>query len=88
MLNLTLVQKHFSAFRNVHHKGFKIFSYNLVKVHQKKNQIQQKSHSNSQLSSHLPVDHVDSSEISPTQFYIWQKTGYGIRYFFSFETEN
>jgi len=25
MLNLTLVQKHFSAFRNVHHKGSKNF---------------------------------------------------------------
>jgi len=25
---------------------------------------------------------------SPTQFYIWQKTGCGIRYFLSFETEN
>jgi len=36
----------------------------------------------------LPLDHVDSSEISPTQFYIWQKTGCGIRYFLSFETEN
>jgi len=40
------------------------------------------------LSSHLPLDHVDISEISPTQFYIWQKTGYGLRYFLSFETEN
>jgi len=36
----------------------------------------------------LPLDHVDSTEISPTQFYIWQKTGYGIRYFLSFEKEN
>ena len=26
--------------------------------------------------------------LSPTQFYMWQKTGYGIRYFLSFETEN
>jgi len=25
---------------------------------------------------------------SPTQSYIWQKTGCGIRYFLSFETEN
>jgi len=25
---------------------------------------------------------------SPTQFYIWQKTGCGIQYFLSFETEN
>jgi len=34
-------------------------------------------------SSHLPLDHIDSSDtvISPTQFYIWQKTGCGIRSF-------
>jgi len=25
---------------------------------------------------------------SPTQFYTWQKTGCGIRYFLSFETKN
>jgi len=31
---------------------------------------------------------VDSNEISPAQFYIWQKTGCGIRNFLSFETEN
>jgi len=34
------------------------------------------------------LDHVDSGEISPTQFYIWQKTGCGMWYFLSFETEN
>ena len=59
--------------------------------HQKKNQLQQRSHSNWRLSSdviHLPLDFIDSSEISPTQFYIWQKTTYGIRYFLSFETES
>jgi len=69
-------------------RGPKIFTYNLVQVHQKKNQIQQRSQSNSRLSSYLPLDYIDSSEISPTELYIWQKTGYGIPYFLSFETEN
>jgi len=27
-------------------------------------------------------------DVLQTQFYIWQKTGCGIRYFLSFETEN
>jgi len=30
MQNLTLVQKHLSAFRNLHDKGSKNFTYNLV----------------------------------------------------------
>jgi len=30
MLNLTLVQKHLPAFRKVHHRGPKIFTYNVA----------------------------------------------------------
>jgi len=39
------------------------------------------------LSSHFPLDHVDSSEISSTRFYIWQKSGCGVRNFSPFKTK-
>jgi len=69
MLNLTLVQQHnllintCLLFEMCITRGPKILTYNLVQVHQKKNQIQQRSHSNWGLSSHFPLDHVDSSEM-------------------------
>jgi len=90
MLNLTLVQKHLSVFRNVHHMGYKNIYLQSCASTSKENQMQQRSHWKWRLSSHLPLDHVDGGEISPTQFYFWHKTGYGIglRYFLSFETEN
>jgi len=87
MLNLTLVQKHLSAFRNIHHKRSKNFTLQSCVSTSKGNQIQQRSHSNWRLSSHFPLDHVDSSEIYSTQFYVaenWMR----IWYFLSFETEN
>jgi len=88
MLNLTLVQKHLSAFRNVHYKGSKIFDLQSCVSTSKKTQIQQRSHSIWRLSSHFPLDHADSSEISLTQLYIWQKTGCRIRYFLSFKQKD
>jgi len=61
-------------------RGPKILTYNLVWVHQKKNQIQQRSHSNWGLSSHCPLDYVDRSEIfSNSSFISGRKldAGYG-----------
>ena len=69
MLNLTLVQKlnlimnTCLLFEMYITRDPKILTYNLVKVHQKIIQIQQRSHSNWGLSCHFPFDHVDSSEI-------------------------
>jgi len=63
MLNLTLDQRHLSAFRNVHHKRSKNFNLQSCVSTSKENQIQQRSHSNSRLSSHFPLDHVDSCEM-------------------------
>jgi len=60
MLNLTLDQKHLSAFLNVHHKGSKKFYLQSYVSTLKEIQLQQRSHSNWWLSSHLPLlDHVD-----------------------------
>jgi len=79
MLNLTLVQKLFSAFRNVHHKGSKNFVLQSCVNSTGEKPITTKgvTRTDDRLVSHFPLDDVDS-EISPNQFYIWQKTGCGI----------
>jgi len=68
--------------------GPKILTYNHMWVHQTKNQIQQWSDSNLQLSSHFPLDYIDSSEnFSNSVFYLaekWMRDTVVL----SFETEN
>jgi len=73
MLNLTLVQKHLSAFRNVHHhKGTKNFYLqSCASTYTKRKTKYNKGVTRTDdclMSSHLPLDDVDSSEILQRSF--------------------
>jgi len=57
-------------------------------VHQKKNQVQQMSDSNWQLSSHFPLDHIDSSDNFSNLVLYLAENWVQDTVFLSFETEN
>jgi len=94
MLNLTLVQKldsePLSAFQNVHHQGSKNFDIQscVSTSKEKSNTVQPRSDSNWQLSTHFPLDHIDSSEsLSNSVLYLAEHWMWDTVFLF-FETEN
>jgi len=89
MLNISLVQKHLSA--KCTSQGIQKFGLTILCKYIKRKTKYSKRVTRTDdclVTSHSTMLTLNSSEISPTQFYICPKTGCGIRYFLTFETEN